>query len=155
MLDWTTMIVTVGAANAGNFIGWFLFRRAIERMDSDKISLTARVDDLEDKRVAALEKEIRAEGQKRKDIYEHLEKIRLNWVAKKDCREWHAALTEQLRDYMAAVMKLERVSTEVTRLVGWVDEISKEQIGAGKDISALATEMRILYQKKEKNHDAG
>jgi|GEM_PF-4027649 len=155
MVDWTTMIVTAGAANVGSFIGWFLFRRTIERMDAEKErqdrennALVARVDILEEKRVAELEREIKAEGAKRKEIYQHLEEIRLEWMSKKDCHDMHAALTVQYENYMAAVLKLEGVSTEVARLVGWVDDVSKEQIGAGKDIAALAAQMRILCERQ-------
>jgi len=148
MVEWQTLLVAAVVANAGSFISWFLFRRTVERMDANEKVLAERVNILEEKRVAELEREIKAEGVKRKEIYQHLEEIRLDWMSKKDCRNMHAALTGQFENYMAAVLKLEGVSTEVARLVAWVDDVSKEQIGAGKDIAALAAQMRILYERK-------
>ena len=141
MVEWTTAAAAAGGAGIINFFFWFLLRRPIERMDE-------RLKDLEEKRVAAIESELKADGEKRKIIYERLETIRLDWMSKKECREMHAASAAQTENYMAAVLKLERVSTEVARLVSWVDDVSKEQISLGKDLAGLTSEVRTLSKKQ-------
>ena len=141
----------------GIFTGllWLAIKRPLDRETRERENLQKEVKDLGDRRIVNLENDLAADGARRKLIYERLEEIRLDWMSKKECRDMHTALTGQLENYMAAVMKLERVATEVARLVGWVNDISKEQIGAGKDIAALAAQIQILYEKKGKNHDAG
>lgn len=148
MIEWQTAAVTASATSIVQFAFWFLFRRWIERMDVENGVRDARIKDLEEKRVAAIETDLKAEGEKRKLIYERLEDIRLNWVSDKKCREKHAAIAQQTENYMAAVLKLERVSTEAARLVGWVDDISKEQISLGKDLAGLTTKVETLSEIK-------
>ena len=148
MVEWTTAAVTASATSIVQFAFWFLFRRWIERMDAENGMRDARIKDLEEKRVATIERDLKAEGEKRKIIYERLEDIRLNWMSDKKCREKHAAIAAQSENYMAAVLKLERVSTEVSRLVSWVDDVSKEQISLGKDLAGLTSKVQTLSENQ-------
>lgn len=154
MVEWQTAAINAGVMSVVQYVFWALFRRSIERLDAERTALVTRVDTLEEKRVAALEREIREEGSKRKVIYEHLEEIRLNWMHKKECEKMHAAVAAQSENFMACVMKLERVSTEVTRLVSWVEDVSREQISHGKDLSALAAQMETLKEEKHESRRA-
>lgn len=149
MVEWTTAAVTASATSIVQFAFWFLFRRSVEHLEAENGKLAVQVKDLEERRVAALESELIADGEKRGKIYREMEIIRLNWMSKKDCHEMHEAIAAQFENYMAAVLKLERVSTEVTRLVSWVDDVSKEQISLGKDLSGLTARVETLREAKQ------
>lgn len=138
LVEWSTALVTATATGLVQAGFWFLFRRSIDRLESDNKFLKDRVQDLEQNRVEKLEKELEQDTGKRKEVYLALEHIRLNWMSKGECQKQHEAAGEQASVFMGAVLKLERVQAEVTRLVSWVDDISKEQISAGKDLAALS-----------------
>lgn len=134
----------------GIFTGllWLAIKRPLDRETRERETLQKDVKDLTERRMVTIETDHKEDSEKRKKIYEDMEHIRLNWMSEKRCREIHALLTAQLEDYMAAVLKLERVSTEVARLVGWVDDVSKEQISIGKDLSAIGAEVKNLRSPK-------
>jgi len=148
MVEWTTAVVTASATSVVQFAFWVLFRRWIERMDIENGVRDARIKELEEKRVAAIENQLKVDGEKRALIYRRLEAFQLDWMSKKECRELHAADAAHKESYMASVLKLERVATEVARLVAWVDEINREQISLGKDLSAIGDRVNNLRSQK-------
>lgn len=149
MIDWSTAIAAAAVTAVVNFLGWMLLRRTIERLDADNATLKRGMSDLAEKRVATIERMLAEDGAKRKGIYEGLEHIRLNWMSKEECRKQHEAAADQSRQFLGAVLKLERVSTEVSRLVSWVDDVSKEQISHGKDLAALAQRIENLAEDRK------
>ena len=153
MVDWTTAAVTASATGIVQFAFWFLFRRSVERLEAENGTLSTEVRNLEEKRVAVIERELKEDSEKRGKIYRDMEQIRLEWMSKTEGREIRAAIAAQTENYIAAVLKLERVSTEVVRLVSWVDDISKEQISLGKDLSAIGDRVKNIKSVRIESPD--
>lgn len=76
------------------------------------------------------------------EIAERLSTVELNYVSRRECEKQHKSMQPQLDNFLSAVIKLERVSTETGRLLTWLDDVSKEQISLGKDMAALAQEVK-------------
>lgn len=125
-----------------NLLLWLAFKRGLDRQDREREALETEVRELRDKRIAGLEKNNGDSTAKRREIYERLNHIEINYVRKADCRAEHDAILGGMRqhaaDFAAAILKLERVATETERLISWVDDVTKEQISLGKDLSALS-----------------
>lgn len=140
--DLGQLIQQVAVTGCINFLLWLAFKRGLDRQDREREVLENEVRELRDKRIAGLEKTQGDSTAKRRDIYERLNHIEINYVRKSDCRAEHDAILDGMRknaaDFSAAIIKLERVATETDRLLTWVDDITKEQISLGKDLSALS-----------------
>lgn len=140
--DLGQLIQQVAVTGCINFLLWLAFKRGLDRQDREREALENEVRDLRDKRIAGIEKTQGDTSSKRREIYERLNNIEINYVRKSECRAEHDAILDGMRknaaDFSAAIIKLERVATETERLIGWVDDVTKEQISLGKDLSALS-----------------
>ena len=140
--EFMPLVQQVAVTSVINFLLWLAFKRGLDRQDRDRENLGDEVRDLRDKRIAGVEKLQGDSTNKRREIYERLNHIEVNYVRKSDCRAEHDAIITGMRNHAAdfsnAILKLERVATETNRLLTWVDDITKEQISIGKDLSALS-----------------
>jgi len=84
------------------------------------------------------------------NISERLSKVEFEYIPRRECEKQHQTLQPQLDSFLAAVIKLERVSTETNRLLQWIDDVSKEQISIGKDLAAVISKVAEM-QKNESN----
>ena len=143
-------IITAGLLNAMIQLGvWLWIRRWVERRDKLVDELQGEVKDLRDEKLKTLATQVEASAEKRKAIYERIEKVELAYMTKEDCQKAHKAIGEQQDKFHAAVLKLERVSVETDRLVRWLDDVTKEQISLGKDQAATTARLESLEHRAE------
>jgi chromosome segregation ATPase len=130
----------VGAIVAGlaSLITWFLFRRPIETYIKKTDDLETKLTDLQDRRVAKIEESFekcaKAEGEKRKTIYERLEELE-----KQSVTVGH--LTGELEKFTArlegCVTDVNRASDRIRETAKNVDRIAEKQIALGEDLANL------------------
>lgn len=94
--------------------------------------------------VLPLSRSLQKRDREMTDMAERLSTVELNYVSRRECEKQHQALQPQLDNFLAGVIKLERVATQSERLINWLDDVTKEQISLGKDLSALASDVRNL-----------
>jgi uncharacterized protein (UPF0335 family) len=115
-------------------IGWLFVQRRVEKSDRRTEKLEEDYKNLYEHRVIQIENKQDGEGVKRKAIYERIERLEVDQVSRSE--------------FINAVLKLEHISTETNRLVKWLDEVFKEQISLGKDLSELKKGIAILEQNR-------
>jgi len=147
-IEWQTAAAAAGLSALVNFLFYLTVRRSLELRDREYDKLDDRVTNLSDNRLADIEEAVKSEGNKRKTIYERIENIELTYMPKKDCEKVHRIVNDQNTSFIGSVLKLERVATEVDRLIKWLDDVSKEQISHGKDMSALAARLEKMEESR-------
>jgi len=119
-IEWQTAL-TAGLVSAlFSYLGYVVFRRSEERRDEDVRDLKKNYEHLAEHRVAKLEKEVEAEGAKRRVIYERLEN---------------------------SALKLENVATKTEMMLQRMDENTRKQISISEDLSALTQRIENLEEK--------
>jgi len=137
MFDLSTVAVTVSISSAIQY-GFYLFlRRPLDRVDK----LETKISETIDGKISSLEAGQKSEGEKRKVIYERMEKIELNYRQNTDCIRIHQDIVRMHEQSLDSVVRIERVSTEAKTLVKRMDEIAVEQISLGKDMADLSARM--------------
>lgn len=127
---------------------WLAIKRGLDRDERDRENLKTKVNDLSEHRMVTIEQDYKQESEKRKAIYERIEVIEVGYMRKTDCQKQHdqiaGALLRSSADFSEATLKLERVATETGRLISWCDDLTKEQISIGKDLSAIGNQVKNI-----------
>jgi hypothetical protein len=148
IIEWQTAGAAALMSAVVNYLYYVVLRRSEDRRDQDHKDLKKDVRNLSELRVVKIEKEIEEESNKRKSIYERLENIELSYMSKEDCDKAHRMVNSQIHSFNNSVLKLEGLAVKTDNLIQRLDDVTKEQISAGKDLSELKKGIEILENKK-------
>lgn len=133
---------------------WLAIRRRIEQQDaiiagykSEAQKMSGEITTLRDERVERIESDIKGDENKRKDIYHRIEAVELGYMSKADCAREHRGQEQQRAEFIAAVLKLERVGKDAERAVSWLSEMQKEQTNLAREVSGLISRVESIEHR--------
>jgi len=143
MFDYSTIALTVTITALIQFGFYMLLRRPLERVDK----LEKQLEEQDKAQIAGIEDAQKKEAEKRRELYERISKIELNYRQNADCIRMHADIVAMHEKSLALLIRVERAAVEISRLVSWVDDVSKEQISLGKDLAGLTATVKALSER--------
>jgi Mg2+ and Co2+ transporter CorA len=139
-MELTSVAVTALVQAAIGFLFWILMQRTVEKVDR----LQREIEELKDRRVAAIESTAKEESEKnaarRKEIYERLAKVERESVTVAKCHEQHQELLEGFAEYRGAVIDLGKVQEKLSLTANFVSEVNERVIALKEDVARMQGE---------------
>jgi hypothetical protein len=137
LMDWQNLLVTAAIQAGIGVLFWLLIQRQVEKFDRLKDQL----DELSEKRIAAIEVNARDESERnaarRREIYERLVKMERDAVTLEKCHEQHQELMGGLQEYRGAVIDLAKVQEKTAATAAFVNEVNQRVISLAEDVARM------------------